>query len=188
MSNSTSISWDIEIVRGAITIFVFFVTTWVKGKIEKQISHNNERKLLSEELQDVVGHLSNNIKIFNNIDLKFGVPSIHHYKKMIIPVDSIIFSSQTFRTINPKYSKLIYRIRLVIRNYNIDIEAIIEYINKGNCDIEILKQYNRYVIDKNKFTLVRLDQMVTDLQSKSGKKTHGTGAKTPLNIIYPQKW
>ncbi len=107
---------------------------------------------------------------------------------MTIPDDSIIFSAQTFRAIKPNYAKLIYRIKLLIRNYNIDVQEVIEYIISGDCEIEILQQYNQYIIEKNMFTSERIKQMVIDLSSKSGEKTPHNGSATPLNIIYPKKW
>lgn len=141
-----------------------------------------ERKLVLAELMDIRRHCLSNLDALSRIDLELGVPSVIHFHKLKIIDSSVLFSSETFRNINTAHSPLIYRLRIVVHNLNVEADAIIDYLTKGNIDRVVLQGYLNYIQEKLAYTNDRLGYELEHMGSRSKPKYQGF--KRPKHIVY----
>lgn len=121
---------------------------WIRKK-EKKLKHKRQLKLLISEMEDLMRHCHINLAILKFIDLEKGKPSDLHFEKMRIVTDSsILFSNDTFAFIKSKYTNHINRLRLNIRNINLEIDKIIQTLHQSNYDAELLRHYIDYLMKK----------------------------------------
>ncbi|RZK53844.1 MAG: hypothetical protein EOO87_11930, partial [Pedobacter sp.] len=66
----------------------------------------------------------------------------------IVTDSSILFSTDTYAFISSKYTKHINRLRLNIRNINLEIDKIINYMRQDNFESKKLGDYIDYLIKK----------------------------------------
>lgn len=150
--------------------------------MQRRIRIAIERRLLLAELMDVCRHCLSNLDALNRIDLDRGIPSVVHFHKIKIIDSSILFSSETYRNINTAHSSLIYRLRVVVNNLNIEAATIIAYLGKEMVDREVLQTYIEYMQEKLAYTNDRLAYELENLDRKV--KSNFQGHNRPKHIVY----
>ena len=152
------------IVVGVVitTIFQFFSVLLIKYS-EKKLKHKDQLKLLSGELEDLIRHCVANLSILESMKMEEGMPSNMHFEKMKIMESSILFSSDTYFLIDSKYTRYIHRLRIEIRNINLEIDSVIAYKKTEIPNKDILKKYVDYLISKMKTTINNLPNRLSEL-------------------------
>jgi hypothetical protein len=131
----------ISALVGATAAFLYsIISEWVRNLLKRK----KEVTLILAELDAIYKHILSNLNIIESIDLKMGVPHRMHFEKMKIHQNSILFSSDTFRTISSKHGMVIYRLKLILRNIDIEAQAIVDYIDSKNYDPKTMAQYLDY--------------------------------------------
>lgn len=172
-------------IGGIIAFLAANFTKWLGLMIERFVRIKKEQRLLIAELTDIKRHFFANLEILNNIDLNCGIPSSIHFIKMRVNETSLILSPETFRNIHSDYSMLIYRLRTIIVNSNIELDGIVNYIKKDQVDISVLQRYISYIKDKMAYVTSRLTYELDNL--KKDEKPAYTGNKRPKKIIYEKQ-
>ena len=165
-------------VGALLALFSRSISLW----IQRRIRMVTEQKLVFSELKDVRRHCLSNLDALNRMDLDHGIPSAIHFHKIKILESSILFSPETFRNINVRHSLLIYRLRIVVNNINIDADSIISYLNKDNINKNVLKAYIDYMKEKLAYASDRLQYELDHINSKEKPKYEGN--KRPKYIVY----
>ena len=141
-----------------VTVLLTLLSTLLSAKLNRSIMAGRELKRLIEELADMKRHCYANDEILKQIDLSQGLPSAMHFEKMKIPESSILFSSETFRTIYMKHSRQVYELRLIVRNINIELEETVKYIATDRCKQSVVKEYIDYIKAKTGYIIVRIQE------------------------------
>jgi len=151
------------ILLGIVLTSVFqFLTALVIKKSDKKLKHAEQLKLLTGEIEDLTRHCVANLVVLKSIDLDKGIPSDLHFEKMKIMDTSLIFSSDTYSFIDSKYTGYINRLKLEIRNINIEIESVIRYKKNNVVDKKILKDHLDYLFAKMNFTINNLPDRLSE--------------------------
>ncbi|WP_113653858.1 hypothetical protein [Pedobacter namyangjuensis] len=189
--NITTIVVAVILTAIATSAGQYAVVFWIRKK-EKKLKHKRQLKLLISEIEDLMRHCYINLAILKIIDLEKGKPSDLHFEKMKIITDSsILFSTDTFTFISSKYTKHINRLRLNIRNINLEIDKILSYIHKDDFDSKKLGDYINYLIKKFELSLDRnlperiatLKKAKIDVVKKEAKDIHEKDLESVVNII-----
>lgn len=168
---------------GALLAFLSTsVAKWVEMLMQRRMRIGIERKLVMAELMDIRRHCLSNLDALTRIDLELGVPSVIHFRKLKIIESSVLFSSETFRNINTAHSPLIYRLRIVVNNLNVEADAIIEYLSAGKIDQVVLQGYLNYIQEKLAYTNDRLTYELENMGRRTKPKYQGF--KRPKYIVY----
>lgn len=143
------------------SLFQYFSLRLTKSS-DKKLQHKDQLKLLSGELEDLIRHCIANRAVLNSIELNLGMPSDMHFQKLKIMESSLLFSPETYQLIDSKYTRYIHRIKMEIRNINVEIDAVIVFKSKPNPDIEILQQYIDYLVIKMQSTIDQLPKRLNE--------------------------
>lgn len=149
----------------ALTTIIQFLSTLITNKTDKKLKHTDQLKLLSSELEDLTRHCIANLNVLKSIDLSKGIPSSLHFEKMKVMETSILFSENTYTFISSKHTRYINRIKLEIRNINLEIDYLIKYTNSNKFSKDRLKQYIDYLTTKMEVTSNNLPYRLSELTS-----------------------
>ncbi|WP_298534961.1 hypothetical protein [uncultured Algibacter sp.] len=134
-------------VIGAIAALVanFFILILLDKR-----KKGNELKLLNSEIEDIQRHCKANIKVLDIISFDNGkLPSSMHFKKLKVYESSILFSPEMYRSIKVKIAKDLYRFKTEIRNVNIEIDTLLDYLNNNHkIEIAVVEEYIEYIKGK----------------------------------------
>jgi hypothetical protein len=136
---------DLKIIVSALVgVTAAFLYSTISEWVRNSLKRKKEVTLILAELDAIYKHILSNLNIIESIDLKMGVPHRMHFEKMKIHQNSILFSSETFRMMSSKHGMLIYRLKLILRNIDIEAQAIVDYIDGKDYDVETMNQYLDY--------------------------------------------
>lgn len=154
----------ILILVGAVLTTAFqFLSALLTKTSDKKLKHKDQIKLLSSELEDLIRHCIANLEVLKSIDLDKGIPSDMHFEKMKVMESSILFSSDTYIHIESKYTRYIHRLKIEIRNINLEIDSVLQFKKKADFDIKTLKSYIDYLVLKMQATVNNLPNRLADL-------------------------
>ncbi len=159
--------WGIALGASA-AIFAGIVAPIIVSYFSRVSSEKNEQYRLANELQDLVRHLRRNLVAIAALERSVGLgnrPATTHYKKLIIPTDSILFSSETFRGIDHEKCVKLNQLKLRLRNLNIDVDHTIEFLNKNGVTKDLLEKHNIYLkkaIPEIQVDLMRMSYVLSD--------------------------
>lgn len=151
------------LIGAGITSALQFLNTVLTKKSERNLKHSDHLKLLASEIEDLTRHCIVSHQVLNAMDLEKGRPSGFHFEKMKIMESSILFSADTFLFIDSKYTRHLNRLKLEIRNINIEIDYVLKYQQKPNIDIQKLKEYIDYLNSKMEFSIDNLPRRLSEL-------------------------
>ncbi|MGY6521499.1 MAG: hypothetical protein ACXIUD_07215 [Mongoliitalea sp.] len=139
------------------------ISSYVTKKTDKSLKHTEQLKLLTSELEDLIRHCIANLEVLQAIDFEKGVPSMLHFEKMKVMESSLIFSQETFNVIDSKFTRHINRLKLEIRNINIEIDHLIKYRQSDGFQLPIFKEYFEYILQKTNFIKDNLPKRLGEL-------------------------
>lgn len=102
---------------------------WLRPFIQRWVQKRYEYKYLVCELEDIVRHLGANITVLEAIAKDGKIPAPMHINKLKIPETSAIFSIETLKLADFRYSSRLYDLRLKLRNLNIEIDDLLAFSN-----------------------------------------------------------
>lgn len=146
-----------------ITTIFQLLSIYLTKKSDKSLKHTEQLKLLTSELEDLIRHCIANLQVLRSIEIEKGIPSMLHFEKLKVMESSLLFSQDTFVFINSKYTRYINRLKLEIRNINLEIDYVIKYSQNDNFNLEIFKQYVDYLIFKMDVTVTNLPDRLSEL-------------------------
>lgn len=166
------------VIGGAITFFFQLVSI----RVIKNSTNTNELQLLFGEIKDIKRHCNANLEVLDKIDLSKGIPSQMHFKKMKVSYYSIVCSTETFKAIKPVHANLIYDLKLILRNVDIEIDTVVQYLADHRYDSKIMLRYIFYL--KQKFEYVQ--DRLTFIENEIMKSEHEEykGKKRSKYIVY----
>jgi hypothetical protein len=126
---------------------------YLMSSINKGLSHKQRFELIVMELSDLLRHCVANLAVLKSINFEKGIPSIMHFEKMKIPDSAIILSKDSLLIIDKKYTGNISKLKLEIRNINIEIDGLLKYRQKEKFDLNFFKDYIDYLIQKHQITI-----------------------------------
>jgi hypothetical protein len=125
------------------------LTAWVRPVIQRSLQQKNELEYLIQELKDIKRHLGENEKVLNHV-IEFGkFPATLHLHKLKIPETSAIFSIDTLKLSQFRFSSRLYEIRLKFRNMNIEIDDCVNHCNydyKYSDFLDIIKYHQKKTV------------------------------------------
>ncbi len=175
------------IITAGTAVLGILIGIFIKPRVDFYLSSRRELRLLISEFEDMIRHINANIEVLDQIDLSMGIPAIIHLEKMKIPESSIIFSSDTYRNIYNKHSRLIYELRLIVRNINIEIDSTVFLLQKEetyNKKVRIAYEYLKYIEFKMNYAASKIHSEKEKLLKKRLKNNTSPTPKRPLKIIY----
>ncbi len=181
----------IFILVGVVVTTAFqFISTLLTKTSDKTLKHKGQLKLLLSELEDLIRHCIANLQVLRSMDLEKGIPSDLHFEKMKVMESSVLFSADTFLIINSQYTRYVNRIKLEIRNINLEIDYLLTYKRKANFELPILEKYIGYLVSKMEITINNLPQRLAELTDidetvlERIKNHKEENEKTARTIIY----
>lgn len=123
---------------------------WLRPFVQRWFQKRYEYSYLLKELDDIHRHLGANLKVMGYIEEDGQVPAPMHINKLKIPESSAIFSIETLKLADFKYSSRLYDLRLKLRNLNLEIDDILVFSDP------------KYVA-KDFFELIRYHKQKTEL-------------------------
>lgn len=170
------------LIGGVIGGTISFFFRIAHMKYLKNSNNTNELQLLFGEMKDIKRHCNANLEVLNKIDLSKGIPSQMHFKKMKVSYYSIICSTETFKAIKPVHANLIYDLKLIIRNIDIEIDTIIQYLADPHYNIKTMLKYILYL--KHKFEYVQDRLAYVEDEIKNSKQEEYKGKIRSKYIVY----
>ena len=82
---------------------------------------------------------------------------------MKIMESSLIFSQETFNVIDSKFTRHINRLKLEIRNINIEIDYVIKYRQSTDFQLPVFKEYFEYLLLKTNTIVNNLPSRLAEL-------------------------
>ncbi|UJP64896.1 hypothetical protein [Mongoliitalea daihaiensis] len=138
------------------------ISSYFTKKTDKSLKHTEQLKLLTSELEDLIRHCIANQEVLHAINFEKGVPSMLHFEKMKVMESSLIFSQETFNVIDSKFTRHINRLKLEIRNINLEIDYVIKYRQGDDFQLPVFKEYFEYL-------LLKTNTIVKNLPSRLGE-------------------
>lgn len=142
-------------------------------------------KRVSSELEEIYRHLGENINVINSIDLSKGVPSQLHIRKLEIAQYSLLSDEETLRNLDKDDNKLIFQMMVKVRNYNINVEIVNEYVKSEKHKLEIFQNHKKGLLDVTK----SLQEEIKECSSAMELNIELSNVETrDRDIIYEKEW
>jgi hypothetical protein len=174
-------SQDVQIITAFLGGFTAVV---LKPVIQRWLQQRSETKSLIEELKDIRRHLSENIKVIENIKFNNFIPLDMHIQKFKIPDTATVFSSEIFHIFHHKHSSRLFDVRLKLRNLNIEFDQLIVLIDDER-NKEVLFDLFEYSMSKMYFVIEALDR---DINYFSKTLKEERISINPSKIIEKKYW
>lgn len=172
----------------AVAVLTFLTTRTIWLGVERWMAGNYERRVFIQELEDLVDHLGANIVVLSSIDVTKGWPSTMHIAKCKVPESSMLFDLDSFRKLRPEHATTVYHAKLVLRNLNIEADAVIERCVAGrgakkkqrSKALGDMTPFVQYLVVKQINARRMLEQCIEVLR---GSKIDTRDEKVPLKTI-----
>lgn len=182
---STATKTIIQIVVTALLGIIGSICFFIYQKNHKS---RHEIKILIGEMKDIERHLTANkswINAINNIQ-NAGVPLRFYLERFNTWDDLIMNSPETYRTIPQSCTIPIAHARLHIRNHDIEIKGLLDYLKEDKLNPSALDDYWDFIKRKNEFLIQWLQLTIIYLENrinKKKKKFNGKVVKTLEDYI-----
>lgn len=97
------------------------------------------------ELIEIYRHLGANLEVLDKIEPTKGVPSILHIKKLGITKYSSLSDEMALRNLDKQHNQLIFPMTVRVRNYNINVDTIVEYLKSPDKKQETFSEYKNNI-------------------------------------------
>lgn len=142
-------------------------------------------KRVSSELEEIYRHLGENINVINSIDLSKGVPSQLHIRKLEIAQYSLLSDEETLRNLDKDDNKLIFQMMVKVRNYNINVEIVNEYVKSEKHKLEIFQNHKKGLLDVTKSLQEEIKECSIAMELNIDLSNVETRDR---DIIYEKEW
>lgn len=165
---------------GVLSLIALVSKPW----IEAAWRGSQEKKALKGELEDLIRHMDANRKVLDTMDFDKGMPLNMHFRKLSIPDTIILFSDDAFRHLPPKWQQNVFQLRLMIRNFNLEIEEALDAAK--NNEVETLRDLSRYIMAKTDTIKTRITDLLKAFYKPKAKKIKSGQADPgqPVPILY----
>ncbi|WP_147277061.1 hypothetical protein [Runella aurantiaca] len=105
-----------------------------------------EKKRIIDELRDIYRHFDRNseviTKIIQTIETVNGKLSpIHIQKLKVIETSTLLFQTDTLRNIDSRYVHFLSRLKIGLRNANIEADGVIAFLEGESYNVATMKEY-----------------------------------------------
>lgn len=111
------------------------------------------------EVSDTIRHILSGLKILDMADKNRMIAAMH-FKKMRVSKQSLFFDAEIIHYYPARYDRLFRKCSLLLRNYNIELDAIISYIefvSEGHdFDADYYRSLVTYYIEKSQMLVTYL--------------------------------
>lgn len=113
-----------------------------------------EKKRIIDELRDLYRHFDRNkevlSKILQTIEAANGKLSpIHLQKLKVIETSTLLFQTETLRNIDSRYVHFLSRLKIGLRNANIEANGVIAFLASEGYNIGTMKEYLTLLHDRS---------------------------------------
>lgn len=112
---------------------------------------------ISGELSEIYRHLGENMNVIESINLNKGIPSQLHIRKLAITKYSSLSDEETLRNLDKKHNKFVFPMTVMVRNYNINVEVINEYLQSSSLKKSILKKHLQGILKVTESLRVQIE-------------------------------
>lgn len=128
---------------------------------QRNISSYQIKKRVCNEIYEVIRHLSTNRAILKEVIAQNPneIIAYFHFEKMKISSKSLFFDDEVIKHYPLKWDTDFRQIALFLRNHDIELDYIIDYLKSGDVD---LVRYNQLV----DYYLTKLEMVVLNLHGK----------------------
>jgi hypothetical protein len=151
----------LQLITPIITVISGVLVYYWRKHVDRKAVEKQSLYVFDKESQDIYRHITRNIDVLNAIieSIKDNtIPSIMHFEKLKINESSFIFSQDFLSQISYDKIDILERLRVQLRNRNIESENTIKYIKSGRYSYYTLKEYLKYSLETNK---KQLEDIVT---------------------------
>ena len=141
------------IIENIIAPITYSIVAGIVYFVNRRWTIYQENALIYSELKDLYRHLNFNKAVLEDIDLKKGIPVELHFKKLKIFKKAILFSSESNRNIRRKKARHLYRFKTELRNYNIEVDSLIECAKGKNQKKNEISKYLNLLISKTDYLM-----------------------------------
>lgn len=162
------------------------IASKLQAKERKRLKVADSEEMLAffrAECYDLVRHYEANLKILLKIDTESGKPSKMHLEKMKVGNNTALLFNENTKKINIGHTGTLHRIRLVIRNIDIEINCILDFLDSPQYNSDTMNEYLEYVINKHYYAVARVQHEAKYL-GMYGRKNYSGAIKSPDYIIY----
>ena len=117
------ISCAVSLILAALTAYFGYLAY----KKQRNLSRKQIRARMAYEVADTIRHVTAGLKILEQAD-SHRVLSTMHFEKMKISEQSLFFDAEMIHHYPPKYDRIFRKCALLLRNNDIELDAIIAYV------------------------------------------------------------
>ena len=140
---------------------------------------------VSGELAEIYRHLGANILVLRNIDSSKEIPSLLHIRKLEITKYSSLSDDDVLKNLEQNHNEIIFPMTVRIRNYNINVQEIVDYLQSHWPNENIFNEYKEGIIEVTENLQTQITECLVRLKVKKNFETKKSDTK---RIIYDRKW
>lgn len=141
---SASYFLDLQNKDDEILSFIGTICAIVLGlqvyRMQNRILISQIVQRVSGELEEIHRHLRANKRVLEKLDIE-KVPSLSHIRKFAITKYSALSDDVLLRNLDKTHNKIIFPMTVRVRNYNISVSTMEEYLKSGSCEKDIFVKY-----------------------------------------------
>lgn len=141
---------------------------------------------VSGELSEIYRHLGANLEVLEKIDSSKGVPSLLHIRKLEITKYSSLSDESTLKNLDKRHNKIVFPMTVRVRNYNINVDAIVEYLKSSDKKEETFKDYMAGIVYATKDLRIKIEECLEEMDVKMALQR--SNPPYTKSIIYDASW
>ncbi len=152
-------------------------------RIQNRILISQIVERVSGELEEIHRHLRANKRVLDKLN-KEKVPSLSHIRKFAITKYSALSDDVLLRNLDKTHNKIIFPMTVRVRNYNISVSTMEEYLKSGSCEKDIFEKYVNNMINITNKLCDNIEKCVSDLDIKFHELDMGSDL---VQIVYTKE-
>lgn len=173
-----------DVIRLAGSIGAVVLGLWVY-RFQRRLLLSQIVDRVSGELAEIHRHLGANIVVLKNIDSSNGIPSLLHIRKLEITKYSSLSDNDVLKNLNQSHNKIIFPMTVRIRNYNINVQEIVDYLQVHWPNEKIFNEYKQGIIEVTENLRTQIQECLDSLQINIILEENKSDTK---KIIYDKNW
>lgn len=173
-----------DVIRLAGSIGAVVLGLWVY-RFQRRLLLTQIVDRVSGELVEIYRHLGANLVVLNQLDSLNGIPSLLHIRKLEITKYSSLSDNDVLKNLNQYHNQIIFPMTVRIRNYNINVQQIVDYLQSHWPNEKIFNEYRQGIIEVTENLQIQIKECLDCLEVEKNLKTKKSDTK---KLIYDKSW
>ncbi len=166
-----------------VSLFLAALTAYFGYSAYRKQRNVSSRQILGRmifEVSDTIRHILSGLKILEKAD-RHRMLAAMHFKKMKVSKQSLFFDAEIIHYYPARYDRIFRKCSLLLRNYNIELDAIISYIDFVSEGHDFDADYYQRLLD---YYVEKSQMLVTCLRHELCVLVNCNCRKCPLHLSF----